>query len=246
MKFLVISLSLLSLISCAVMNTATTETAEVLSPGMIKVGYELSTGVDLKSVVFLPEDSTGTYDSQALNSITVNSLKLGVGIIEDFEVDAKFWTYYGGSGQKYGIKYQLPFGDDKHKFAFSPAISIVKTSNYDDEEEDWIDNLVGKAKVISYEFPFISTYRPHKNFALTNVIRYSQDNIELKFHDSLEKLSGDYNLERIDVIIGLSFDARIFYLRPDFGCTVARRNDSKWGVVPIIGLGLGLDPAGKE
>jgi hypothetical protein len=235
-------LAVLALTGCAVMNTSVLETAETLDPGHVKLGVEYNMGLDLTSTVFLEDDTSQTFTADGLLGVECYGARAGVGLSERLEAGARLWVAIGGLGSKVYAKYRLPWGGEQSAYAVAPAFTYV-SSESDDEDDGGLENFIADVTSYGFELPFIATYAFNEHVSVSGVARYSVDFIGIEYPEDsvLSDLSDDYVLHRVGLLNGWSFEAGALYLRPEIGVEVASQINGDLGVVPVLGLGLGLE-----
>lgn len=229
------------LAGCAVMNTSVLETAETLDPGHVKLGAEYTMGLDLTSTVFLEDDTSGTFTADGLLGVECYGIRAGVGLSERLEAGGRLWVAIGGLGSKVYAKYRLPWGGERSGYAVVPAFTYVSSDS--DDDDDGLDEYIADVTSYGFELPFIATYAFNEHVSVSGVARYSIDFIGIGYPEDsiLSDISDDYVLHRVGLLNGWSFEAGVLYLRPEIGVEMASQINGDLGVVPILGLGLGLE-----
>ncbi|MCD4690482.1 hypothetical protein K8S17_03385 [bacterium] len=226
---------------CAVMSTSVMETAETVEPGHLKLGAEYNVGLELTSLIFLEDDTSGTFVATELAAGEAWGAKLGCGLVDGMDLTAKLWVSVGGVGGKLYVKKRLTEEGSRFSMAVAPGIAFV-SSESDDENEGSLEDYIAEVRSVGAEVPFIVTYRLCDVVAVSGIARYSLDSIALVFHDeSLEDLNDTWLLHRFGLINGWSFDLGPVYLRPEIGVEMAAQINGSFGYVPIFALGAGFE-----
>ncbi len=236
------ALTLVALSGCAVMNTSMMETAETVEAGHLKLGVEYNTGLDLTSTIFLVEDTSGTFTATELMVGEAYGVRLGVGLTDRTELNAKLWVSVGGVGAKLYAKHALTERDAATSWAVAPGLTFV-TSESDDDDEGSLEDFIAEVTTFGVEIPVIVTHRFNDVFSVTGVVRYSLDSVSIAFPSGspLEDIGETAVLHRFGIIGAPSLDLGVFYLRPEIGVELAGRIHGDLGYVPIIGLGAGFE-----
>jgi len=236
------ALTLAMLSGCAVMNTSMMETAETVEAGHLKLGAEYNMGLDLTSTIFLVNDTSGTFTATELMAAEAYGFKLGVGLTDRTELNAKLWSSIGGMGAKLYAKHAFTPRGTATSWAVAPGLTFV-TSASDDDGDGSLEDFIADVTTFGVEIPVIVTHRFNDVFSLTGVARYSLDSVSIAFPAGsfLEDIGETAFLHRFGIIGAPSLDLGAFYLRPEIGVELAGRIHGDLGYVPIIGLGAGFE-----
>ncbi len=234
--------SILALSSgCAIMSTSVMETAEVIDKGHMKFGADYNMGLEMTSLIFLEGDDSETFIATEMAGGEAWGFKLGYGLTDNTELNAKLWASVGGMGGRLYMKRALDVPDPRLSMAVAPGITFVTTES-DDDDEGSLDEYFAEVHSFGAEIPFIVTYRFNDVVAVSGIARYSLDSIEIAFVEGpLEELNDSWLLHRFGFINGWSFDLGTFYLRPEIGMEMATQINGNFGYVPILGLGAGFE-----
>lgn len=114
---------------CAVIDSACLETADIVEPGRVSLGLEMSIGPDLESAAQLADESFD--DDRVVGGWIVPAFKLGFGIDESSDFNIKMWATYNGTGGR--IYYKSPLinlsifhSSDFHQFFFKLTNGAVR------------------------------------------------------------------------------------------------------------------------
>jgi len=226
---------------CAVMSTSVMETAETIEQGHLKVGADYNMGLEMTSLIFLEDDDSETFVATEMAGSEAWGLKLGYGITDNTELNAKLWTSIGGLGGRLYVKRALAVSDPHLSMAVAPGFTFVTTESEDDDEGS-LEAYIAEVNSFGGEIPFIVTYRFNDVVAVSGIVRYSLDSIEIAFPTGpLEDLNDSWLLHRFGFINGWSLDLGAFYLRPEVGVEMATQINGNFGYVPILGLGAGFE-----
>lgn len=244
-RFLGIALSVLAvaaLSGCAVMNTSMMETAETVEAGHLKLGAEYNMGLDLTSTIVLVGDTSETFTATELMAAEAYGFRLGLGLTDRTELNAKLWGSVGGMGAKLYAKHALTQRGAATSWAVAPGLTFV-TSASDDDDEGSLEDFIAEVTTFGVEIPVIVTRRFNDVFSVTGVVRYSLDSVTIAFPtgSSLEGIGETAFLHRFGIMGAPSLDLGVFYLRPEIGVELAGRIHGGLGYVPIIGLGAGFE-----
>ena len=226
---------------CAVMSTSVMETAETIEQGHVKLGADYNMGLEMTSLIFLEDDDSETFIATEMAGGETWGLKLGYGVTRNTELNAKFWVSVGGLGGRLYAKRALSVPDPHLSMAVAPGITFVTTESEDDNEGS-LEEYIAEVRSFGGEIPFIVTYRFNDFVAVTGIVRYSLDSIEIAFPDGpLDGLNDTWLLHRFGFINGWSVDLGTFYIRPEVGIEMATQINGDFGYVPIVGLGAGFE-----
>ncbi len=238
------AVSLVALIltsGCAVMSTSVMETAETIEPGHLKLGADYNMGLEMTSLIFLEDDDSETFVATGMAAGEAWGLKLGFGLAEGTELNAKLWASVGGLGGRFYVKRRLTERDAGLAMAIAPGITFVTTES-DDDDEGSLEEYIAAVHSFGGELPFIVTYRFNDVVAVSGIARYSIDSIEIVFPEgALEDLNDTWLLHRFGLINGWSLDLGAFYLRPEIGVEMASQINGDFGYVPIFAIGAGFE-----
>ncbi len=226
---------------CAIMSTSVMETAETIEQGHLKFGADYNMGLEMTSLIFLEDDDSETFVATEMAGGEAWGFKLGYGITDNTELNAKLWASVGGLGGRLYAKRALSVSDPHLSMAIAPGITFVTTES-DDDDEGSLEGYIAEVNSFGGEIPFIVTYRFNDVVAVTGIVRYSLDSIEIAFPEGpLEDLNDSWLLHRFGFINGWSLDLGSFYLRPEMGVEMATQINGNFGYVPILGLGAGFE-----
>lgn len=240
--FAAIAVLTVMLSGCAVMNTSVQETAETLDAGHFKMGAEYNLGMDLTTAVYLEDATEGEFTADAVAAMECYGVKIGFGLTDRLEVDAKLWASIGGMGTKLYTKYRLPFEGAHTSWALAPGLTSLTTES-DDDDEGSLEEYIADVTSFGFEVPLMVTYRWNESVSVTGTARYGLDFIEITYPEgsTLEEYNDTYALHRLGVISTWSFEAGALYLRPELGAEMAFQVNGDPGVVPVIAVGAGLE-----
>ena len=226
---------------CAAMNTSVMETAETLEKGHVELGAEYVTGLELTTAVFFEEDDE-TFDADALGAVGCYGLRVGYGVTDRLELDAKLWASIGGMGWKLYGKYALTGEPSSTMWAVAPGVNRV-TTDTDDDDEGSLEDYVAAVSTFGAEIPLIVTHRFNESVAVSGTVRYSIDAIDIAYPDGspLEDLNAVDTLHRVGGVNGWTFTMGPVVLQPEVGVEMASQINGDFGFVPILAAGLGLE-----
>ena len=227
---------------CAVMSTSVQETAETVEPGHLKFGADYNIGLDLTTAVFLANDTSGTFSASELAGLECYGLKLGIGVTDRLDLNAKVWAAMGGAGGRVYGKYRFTGRDARTSFAVAPGVTFVTTTS-DDDEASSLDPYIAEISSNGAELPLILTHRLNDHVLVSGIVRYSLDSIEVAFPEEsiLSELNETFLLHRIGLVNGWSFEFGSFYLRPEAGVELTTQANGAFGLVPVVSGGLGFE-----
>ncbi|MFH1501415.1 MAG: hypothetical protein ABIG03_00060 [Candidatus Eisenbacteria bacterium] len=238
---LIVLAAALLLGGCAAMNTSVMETAETLDRGHVEVGAEYVTGLELSTTVFL-EDDEETFDADGLAPAECYGLRVGYGVTDRLELNAKLWASIGGVGWKLYAKYALTDGTAGATWAVAPGVTRV-TTDTDDDDGGSLEEYVASVSTLGFELPLIVTHRFNESVAVSGTVRYSLDAIDIAYpaDSALQDLNDVYMLHRIGVVNGWTFTMGPLIFQPEIGVEMATQVNGEFGVVPVLAVGLGLE-----
>jgi len=223
---------------CAVMSTTVLETAETVDPGHFKIGLDGGIGIDLVSPVFFQDDTNNVNNDHELNAFPVSGLKIGFGVAEDYEINAKYWLVLGDIGIKLYIKHQLSPLSDNTFIAVLPGISYLLTGSEDDTSSS--ANEYPRATAYGINLPIIMSHRFNEYFTMYGSVRYSLNRVHVSKSETMD-FYGTYMVNRLGIITGISIEPRLFYIRLEIGLECAKMVNGGYGYLPIVGTGIGLE-----
>jgi hypothetical protein len=236
MKLLLISLALLLLCGCAVMDTSVMDTAEPLKPGEVKLETFTSTGLVLESTVFDENEEAGESHKAVMWPVT--GLKMGLGIADKAEFGAKAWLSHFSLGTKVYLKYL--FGQEgKNYYSIIPAFTYAGVKEGNQDGDLFTDY---EYKSIGAELPILATHKVSEAVSLTAAARLNYNMLEYHYNDGDGYVvkRGPYTIVHGGLQVNARFKLSVLVLTPEVGVEFVPVVNGDFTVLPDAGLTLGL------
>ena len=222
---------------CAVIDSACLETADIVEPGRVSLGLEMSIGPDLESAAQLADESFD--DDRVVGGWIVPAFKLGFGIDESSDFNIKMWATYNGTGGRIYYKSILNSKKSGQKAAIATGINFIRSPS-----KEINGNPSPNIRTYGFEIPYIRTLRMEKRLRLNWIIRYGFDHISIEDVTPVypdDELSST-DLHRFAAIGGISFHPikKSGAFQFNIGVEVLTPLNGSFGFTPLIGIGLRL------
>lgn len=234
MKNVLILMLLVILSGCAVVDISTLDTAVPLPPKDFKIGIYESVGLDISSAVFNEYDGDDQQDN--LIGYAVVGTDLALGLPDDMELGSRFYIGPFNGGVRLYLKKLLMHEKDT-RISILPAFTYVYESESDDTDE-W-----DKFNAYGAEVQVIYTYTLNKHLAVSGAVRGNYSRYTEKRHDNQSNspdVLGPYNVLHGGFRANLELQAGGLYFIPEVGVEFAPIVNGRFGVLPTVGVGLGL------
>ncbi len=237
-----LTINLLALTGCAVIDSTSLESAVPLQPGKVKVITYLGAGLDQNRMVYTPglaedEDNQTTGNTQASLG-----LKLGLGITQGLEIDISALANSSDLG-KVSVK-MLVIQDSTKAFSIMPGIyrySGEGPLEFNPGGPEYI--FRGKYKSTGAELPFLFTVSNSKNTSATFCAKIGYNHLDYSRKDNAGIIIDDGYYDSIYTGLLATFRLKVwkFVFLPEIGAYAYPVKRGVFTIQPVLNFGLGMD-----
>lgn len=225
-------ISLMIFAGCAVMDLNTMDTAVPIYPDKLAVSSYVGLGVDYSSPFFKDDYNNNEEEPEGVGVDVVNSLKLGVALQEDLDIQGKVYAASTSWGAKAGVK-KLLHQNGKTYYAIMPMLTHI-SGTQENNDESGNDN---KFKSYGMEVTGLVSRQISQYFTGTIAMRYNLS--------QYQESSAEYNDESFLITHGgitanLRLKLKALFLGVEYGIEVLPNQAGEINLNPTAAMGIGF------